>query len=92
MNEDNNNTEAGPDNRVELNLYTEISSGKTFEGKLFNDFVLVRPVLPHLWKNTRKVPIMEFGREFEDFQGNREDVRRFLERSVDFSWKEVTLN
>lgn len=77
---------------IELNLYTEINSGKTFEGKLFDSFVLVRPVLPHMWGNTRKIPLESFGREFEDFQGNREEVRRFLRKDPELSWKKIVIN
>jgi hypothetical protein len=87
---DNTYTEHTSD-KLELNLYTEISSGKTFEGKLFETFVIVRPVLPHLWSQTKKLNLAEFGKEFEDFQGDREQVRQFLSKNPDFSWKDITL-
>lgn len=89
---DNVNDKTVSEDSVELNLYTEISTGRTYEGKLFETFVLVRPVLPHLWKHTQKVSLIDFGKLFEDFQGNREEVRQFLARNPEMSWKNVTIN
>jgi hypothetical protein len=62
----------------ELNLYVELSTSRIYEGKLFEEFVIARPLLPQFHDHIRKVEISAFSREFEDFQGNREEIRTFL--------------
>jgi hypothetical protein len=63
---------------TELNLYVELETSTIVEGKLFEDFVLVRPVLPSRRREVRKVGIVDFAKTFDDFEGNRQEVRAFL--------------
>jgi hypothetical protein len=59
----------------ELNLYVD-SNSTIHEGKLFETFILVKPLRAK--GSVRKVDLVDFGKEFQDFEGNREEVRDFL--------------
>lgn len=64
-----------------LNLYREVSTNRICEGRLFEDFVIVRPVLREFHNEVKKIPIENFGKEYDDYQGDRSDMARFLMRS-----------
>lgn len=64
-------------------LYVEVETRIIFEAKLFPDFVLVRPVSPQLYHQIRKVTMLDFGKEFEDFLGDHKAVRGFLNGTVE---------
>lgn len=60
----------------ELNLYVDIETNAICEGKLFEDFILIKPLKAK--GGVRKVDLVDFGKEYTDFEGNREEVRDFL--------------
>ena len=62
----------------EMNLYTEIATNRIYECKLFDSFVLLRPVIPALRQYMKKLGVIEFSQQFDDFQGDRREVREFL--------------
>jgi len=71
LTDDNNTIE-------EMNLYTERSTNLIYETKLFETFVMVRPVCPAFHAAVRKIDLDEFGREFDDFYGDRREVYDIL--------------
>lgn len=50
------------------------TSGMVYEAKLHEDYVVVRPATPSLYRNIQKIDYNEFSRDFSDFCGDRESV------------------
>lgn len=64
----------------ECNLYVDSKEHRIWEGRLFDEYVVVRPILPEYYMDIRQVPLEEFGRDYEDFTGNRAHIRYFLNK------------
>lgn len=58
----------------EVYLCVENDSGMVYEAKLHEDYVVVRPATPTLYRNIRKIDYNEFTRDFTDFCGDRDSV------------------
>lgn len=72
--------EEGQEDEEELmpDLYVEKTSRTIFEVKFFDKFVLCRPATPAFYLAIRKIPLMKFIEEFEEFAGDREAARAML--------------
>lgn len=77
------------DHVTQLNLYVELKTSRLYEGKLFEDFVLLRPILPQFHDHIKKVPLPEFGKDFEDYEGDRSSMKMFLKRFISMPTQET---
>lgn len=59
-------------------LYTERETRLIHEAKLFDDFVIVRPVMPGMAHQIRRLDHVSFASEFDEYGGNPQDVWNFL--------------
>lgn len=72
-----------------LNLYVELSTSRIYEGKLFEEFILMRPLLPPFAEHIKKVPMEKLGLDFEDYEGDRTSMTQFLKRYVPMQTESV---
>jgi hypothetical protein len=63
-------------------IYVETATNLIHEVQLFDDFVLVRPASPNLYLAIRKLPILEFSKEFHEYLGDCQAVRDYLKNSL----------
>lgn len=61
-----------------MSLYTEKSTSLLYEAKLFDDFVIVRPVTPGFEMNILKVSHVDFDKDFEEYSGRHDEIYDFL--------------
>lgn len=59
-------------------FYVESNSGLIYEVKFFETFALVRPASPAFYLAIRKVPLLEFSKEFHEYGGDSESIREYL--------------
>jgi hypothetical protein len=59
-------------------LYVEKDTRLIFEVKFFPEFALVRPASPLLYRYIRRVDLYEFGKYFDEFDGDHAAVHDFL--------------
>lgn len=64
-------------------LYVEKSTRLIFQVKLFEDFAIVRPASPALYRDVRKLTLGRFTQDFEEFCGDHQQVFDFLHRGGD---------
>lgn len=61
-----------------MNLYTEKSTRLIYEARLFDEFVMVRPVSPGFETLVKRMDHLGFEKEFEEFAGNHAQVLEFI--------------
>lgn len=59
-------------------LYVEKDTQLLYECKFFDTFVLVRPATPRLYLAIKKLNHQQFLSQFEEFCGNKDEVRDFI--------------
>jgi len=59
-------------------LYTERKTGLICEVKMFDGFVLVRPVDPAYYTRMEKVDTTDFVSRYEEYSGSYDDIRMYL--------------
>lgn len=59
-------------------IFVEIATSLLYEVRFFDTFVIVRPATPALYLAIRKLSHVDFSRLFEEFGGNKEEVRAFM--------------
>lgn len=65
------------------NLVVEKTTSRVFEGKFFDEFVLIRPILKPFIQGMRRVTLAEFDENFQDFCGDPDEIRQFIKRPID---------
>lgn len=61
-----------------MNLYTEKATSLIYEVQLFEDYALVKQATPGEENNLRQISLEEFGRDFDEFWGDPQQVFDFL--------------
>lgn len=69
-------------------MMTEAETGIIHEIQFFDTFVLARPISPSLYRKIRRVENNDFYREFREFCGDQDAVRK----SVDFDPNVMVIN
>lgn len=59
-------------------IYVERDTSLLYEVKFFQDFVLVRPASPAFYLALRKMSHNDFARDFDDFNGDHQEVKEAL--------------
>lgn len=62
----------------EFNFYVEKSTSLIYEAKFFDKFIIVRPASPAFYTAIRKLTYPEFTNEFDEFWGDRTQIRNYL--------------
>lgn len=62
-------------------LYTEKKTSWVYEAKLYDDHVVIRPASPSMYNLIQRIPLMKFVDEFEEFCGNRDVVKIFIQQA-----------
>lgn len=62
----------------EAMLYVEIATRLIHEVKFIGEWVIARPASPVLYHLIRRLSQLEFSREFEEFCGDYQALREFL--------------
>lgn len=63
--------------------YVQKSTSMIFECKFFDSFVLVRPATPRLYLAIKKISHREFMDTFEEFYGDKDQVRDIIRGKVE---------
>lgn len=69
---------ADDDEELLPDLYVEKDTHLIYECKFFDSFVLVRPATPRLYLAIKKLNHKQFVEQFEEFCGNKDEVRDFI--------------
>lgn len=66
------------DNDLHGVIYTERDTSLLYEVKFFDSFVIVRPASPAFYLAIRKMSHNEFADEFDEYNGNHDEVFAIL--------------
>lgn len=73
-----------------MNLYTERATRLLYDAKMFDDFILVRPISPGYESLVRRLDHLAFADAFEEFSGNYGPIIEYLNsRDSDFILEEI---
>jgi hypothetical protein len=64
-------------------IYTEKGTRLLYTVKFIMDFAIVKPASPGFETELRKLSIIDFEREFEEFSGDHSAVERYLDGDED---------
>jgi hypothetical protein len=82
MTEYEGEVESTEDSDIFYDIYVETQTNLIHEVQLFEDFALVRPASPNLYLAIRKLPLLEFSKEFHEYLGDCQAVRDYLKNSL----------
>lgn len=59
-------------------IYVETATSLIYEVRFFDTFVIVRPATPAFYLAIRKLTHTDFSKLFEEFNGDKDEVRAFI--------------